>query len=159
MKIKLLALPLLAALALYLPVAAADQAHDHQHAAKTAGPNGGRLLTALEPHAEFFVTADRKVRITFLDENDRPVPPSGQSVTVTAGDRAAPTRLTFVRAGDVLISDGPLPAGNNFPAVVQIKPAADTKTVVVRFNVNLSLCPDCRHAEYACLCDEHDHAH
>lgn len=150
---------ILTRLALCLPLIAAAQDHDHDHEAKIAGPNGGRLLTKLEPHAEFFVTTDRKVQITFLDDSGAPVAPTTQAVTVTAGDRAAPTRLTFVRSGNVLISEGELPAGNLFPAVVQIKLSPDAKTVVERFNVNLALCPDCQHAEYACLCTDHDHAH
>jgi hypothetical protein len=34
--------------------------HDHgKHAKKIAGPNGGRVLTGVEPHLEFFLTKDR----------------------------------------------------------------------------------------------------
>lgn len=35
--------------------------HDHDHIAKKAGPNGGRLLTNVEPYAEFFAKPDRSV--------------------------------------------------------------------------------------------------
>ena len=79
MKTYLLALPLFAALTLIGPAGAAektkDHDHGHTHAKKEAGPNGGRLLTALEPHAEFFVLPDRRVQITFLDAQDKPVAP------------------------------------------------------------------------------------
>lgn len=149
MKLRLIALPLLTALAFALPTTAAE----HTHEKKEAGPNGGRLLTAIDPHAEFFVTADRKVQITFLDAADQPVAPSGQVVTVTTGDRAAPTRLSFTRAGNVLLSDAALPEGNNLPTVVQIKVSPDAPTVTERFNVDLSICGGCNHAEYACTCD------
>jgi hypothetical protein len=122
------------------------------HAApKPSGPNGGRILKT-EPRAEFFVTAERKVRITFLDAQNRAVAPTGQVVTVTAGERAAPVTLKFSPAGDGLVSDAALPAGANVPAVVQIKAGATAKASVDRFNVDLAKCPECSRAEYACVC-------
>jgi len=121
-----------------------------------AGPNGGKILTAVEPHAEFFVTADRKVQITFLGEDDKAIALAAQTVTVTAGERSAPTKLTFTKSGDTLLSDQALPAGNVFPAVVQIKLTPEAKTVVEKFNLNLSECPGCKLKEYACTC-EHSH--
>lgn len=146
---KTIALHLLSAVTLVLAIASTSvQAHE----ANEAGPNGGRLLKVAAPHAEFLVTADRKVRITFLDKDDKPVPPSGQVVIVTTGARSAPVRLTFSRDGDTLISDTALPAGNNHPTVVQIKPTPEAKPAVERFNLNLSLCPECSNAEYACTC-------
>lgn len=145
----------LATLLLALPAFAAD-GHGHSHAKKEAGPNGGRILTAIEPHAEFFVTADRKVQITFLGDNGKAIAPSGQVVTVTAGERSAPTKLTFVSSGNVLISENPLPAGNLLPAVVQIKATPEAKAVVEKFNLNLAKCSECGLAEYACTCS-HDH--
>lgn len=143
-------LTLLATLALITSLAA------HSAVQKTAGPNGGRILTKVEPHAEFFVTADRKVQITFLGEDGKPVAPAAQTVTVTAGDRSAPVKLTFTQSGDTLLSEQSLPDGDNFPTVVQIKVTPDARTVVEKFNLNLSLCPGCKLAEYACTCD---HAH
>ncbi|MBL9206497.1 MAG: hypothetical protein JNN01_15505 [Opitutaceae bacterium] len=161
MKMKLLALPLLAALALTVPVSAAektkdhDHDHGHSHAKKEVGPNGGRLLTAIEPHVEFFVTADRKVQITFLDASDRPVAPTSQVVTVTTGQRSAPTKLSFAKSGGVLLSDIALPAGNELPTVVQIRLAPGGKLVTEKFNLNLAQCAECKHPEYACTCAEH----
>jgi hypothetical protein len=123
------------------------------HEKAVGGPNGGRLLTALEPHAEFLLLPDRKVQITFLDADDKPAPPTGQTVTVTTGSRLAPTTLAFAKAGDVLVSTNPVPAGDNLPVVVQIKPSPEARAVVERFNLNLALCPDCNRREYACVCD------
>ncbi len=137
---------LLVGLILALTVASA-------HEKAVGGPNGGRLLTALEPHAEFLVLPDRKVQITFLDADDKPAPPAAQIVTVTTGSRLAPTTLAFLKVGDVLVSTNPVPAGDNLPVVVQIKPSPDAQTVVERFNLNLALCPDCNRGEYACVCD------
>jgi len=144
MKLKSLLLPLLAALALALPATAAEK--------KVAGPNGGRILTAVEPRAEFFVTAERKVQITFLDAAGKPVAPADQVVTVTTGDRQSPTKLTFAKAGNALLSTAALPAGNELPTVVQIKATPTAKTVTEKFNVDLGICGECKHAEYACIC-------
>jgi len=119
---------------------------------KVAGPNGGRVLAGVEPRAEFFVTRDRKVQITFLGPDGEAIAPAAQSVTVTAGDRAAPTILTFAKAGNTLLSNAPLPAGDGVPAVVQIKATPDGKTVTEKFNVELSTCGECKLAEYACIC-------
>lgn len=153
MKFKTLVLPFLACLALGLSVAHARANEPTAPSAKkTAGPNGGRILTGLEPRAEFFVTTDRKVQITFLGQDGKPVAPAEQAVTVTAGDRAAPTKLAFAKSGNVLLSDVALPAGDGVPTVVQIKPAPDAKTVTHKFNVDLSTCPGCNNAEYACTC-------
>lgn len=119
---------------------------------KVAGPNGGRILATVEPRAEFFVLPDRKVQITFLDAAGKPVAPTEQTVTVTAGERSAPKTLAFAKAGNALVSTTPLPAGDGIPAVVQIKPAAAGKVVTEKFNVDLSKCGECKLAEYACIC-------
>lgn len=137
-------------LASFTLIATALPAMAHEKIA--AGPNGGRLLTAVEPHAEFLVTSDRKVQITFIGEDGRPIPPTTQVVTVTAGDRSAPTKLSFTVSAHTLISDKPLPDATSIPTVVQIKTSPEAKTVVEKFNVNLALCPECKLQEYACTC-------
>jgi hypothetical protein len=119
---------------------------------KVAGPNGGRILKSVTPHVEFFVTKDRKVQFTFLNAANQPVAPAGQSVVVTTGDRAKPTVLAFSRQGNALVSDAALPAGNNLPVVIELKPAPDATPVIEKFNINLSTCGECKHAEYACTC-------
>jgi hypothetical protein len=123
------------------------------HENAVCGPNGGRLLVALEPHAEFLVLTDRRIQIIFLDMEDKPVPAAAQTVTVTTGSRLAPTTLRFEKSGDKLVSTTSLPSGDNLPVVVQIKTSPDAKTVVERFNLNLALCPECKRGEYACICD------
>lgn len=123
------------------------------HEKNEAGPNKGRLITSVTPHAEFFVTTDRKVQITFVGEDGKAVAPADQVVTVTAGDRSAPTKLTFTKTGNVLLSDTALPAGNDFPTVVQIKITSNAKPVYARFNLNMTTCGECKNAEYACICE------
>lgn len=149
MKMKSQVLHLLAVIALAL---SATVLHAHNDKKKVAGPNGGRIIATVEPRAEFFVTADRKVQITFLDQAGKAITPADQVVTVTAGDRAAPTKLTFAKTGNALLSTAALPQGNELPTVVQIKPAAHGKAVTEKFNVDLSKCRECKHAEYACIC-------
>jgi hypothetical protein len=159
MKLKSLLATALLALGIAFHANAAEEKHDHEHAAKV-GPTNGKLLTEVEPHAEFLVTADRKVEIRFVDDNNKVVAPGTQVVTATLGERSKPTKLTFTKDGDKLVSDKTLPEGNNYPAVVQIKADAKAKAVNAKFNLNLSKCPTCSNAEYACKCDhgdDHDH--
>ncbi len=146
-----------AALGLALTVSAAEkEKHDHDHDHAKAGPTGGKLITEVEPHAEFFVNKDNKVEIRFVDDDMKVIAPGEQVVTVTLGDRSAPTKLSFTKEGDKLISDKVVPEGNNLPTVVQIKTTADAKSVTEKFNLNLADCPECKHKEYACTCD-HEH--
>lgn len=133
------------------------EGHDHDEA--EAGPNGGKVLHEVEPHLEFFVTEDRKVQITALGEDGKAMPIGEQTVRVTGGSRSNPTKMSFAKQGDVLISDTAFPEGNDFPVVVQIKPAADAKTVIEKFNLNLADCPTCKYAEYACTCEHGDDDH
>ena len=143
MKFTLITLTL-AALGLALTVGAAEkEKHDHDHDHAKAGPTGGKLITEVEPHAEFFVNKDNKVEIRFVDDDMKVIAPGEQVVTVTLGDRSAPTKLSFTKEGDKLISDKVVPEGNNLPTVVQIKTTADAKSVTEKFNLNLADCPEC----------------
>lgn len=127
--------------------------HAHEEGpAKKAGPNGGRVITAVEPHAEFFVTPEKKVRITFLTEDGKPVAKDGAEISLVGGDRANPTKLNFVKEGDAYVSDKPLPEGQNLPVIVKIKAGADAKQVTEKFGLNLADCSECKHKEYACTC-------
>lgn len=126
--------------------------HGHSHDKAVAGPNGGRVLFAVEPHVEFFVTEDRKVKLTFIDDDLKPVALAEQTATVITGDRSAPTKLAFAKEGDSLISDGVLPEGKQFPAVVQLKVTPDAAPVIEKFQLDLSDCPSCDYQEYACTC-------
>ncbi|MEK7952660.1 hypothetical protein [Luteolibacter soli] len=126
--------------------------HAHEHAKKEAGPNGGRIVTATDPHFEFFVTPERKVKITFLGEDGKAVALKEQTATAIGGERAKPTKLAFAKDGESLLSDKSLPEGNEMPIVLQVKISKEAKTVTEKFNVNLAKCPTCEHAEYACTC-------
>jgi hypothetical protein len=120
---------------------------------KVKAPNGGRIIDAVTPIVEFLVTKDKNVEVRFLDAAGKVVAPAAQTVTVTMGDRAAPTKLAFNKDGDKLVSDRAIPAGKELPVVVQIKSVPDAKPVYAKFNLNLATCPTCLNAEYACACD------
>ena len=135
---------------------AAHAGKNHSHEKKEPGPNGGRILTSIEPHAEFLVTADRKVQITFVDDALKPIAPAAQVVTVTTGERSAPVKMSFAKTQTAFLSEQTVPEGNNFPVVVQITTTPDAKAFVEKFTLNLSNCPDCKYAEYACTCS-HTH--
>ena len=99
---------------------------DHSH--DEAGPNGGRLITTVEPHVEFLVTKDRKVQLTFLKkDNKTAIPPAAQVVSVVAGKRFRARTLTFSKHGGSLLSDKALPKGDDLPTTVTIhlKPGAE----------------------------------
>ena len=117
-----------------------------------AGPNGGKIIHSVEPHLEFFVTEDKKIQFTAIDDHGKAIPIADQSISITGGSRANPTRLSFAKQGDVLISDKAFPEGKRLPLVIQIKATPESKTVIERFNLDLSECPTCDYLEYACIC-------
>lgn len=121
-------------------------------AEKIKAPNGGRIIDTVTPKAEFLITAEKKVEVRFLDDAGKVVAPAAQTVTVTMGDRAAPTKLAFTKDGDKLVSDKVIPEGKELPVVVQIKVTPDAKSVTAKFNLNLAKCPTCANSEYACTC-------
>ena len=68
-----------------------DKKHDHDHHhARMAGPNGGRVLHEVHPHAELLVTKDRKLQLTFLTEKGKATAPKEQTMTVICGKRTSP---------------------------------------------------------------------
>lgn len=129
-----------------------DEHAGHDHDNPAPGPNGGKIFTTVEPHAELFVTKDRKIQITFLDHDNKVVPATKQSVSIICGKRSAPTRLTFEKQDNALVSTKALPAGMLIPTVMQIKTAPTAKSVMTRFNLNLNPCPTCEALEYCCTC-------
>lgn len=137
-----------------------EDGHEHEgeaHAKKTPGPNGGRLIESVEPHVEFLIREDRRVQITFLGDDLKPVPAGDQLVSLIGGDRSAPFHLAFAKEGNSLLSEQPIPEGNNHPGVLQIKANAEAKSVIEKFHLNFADCPTCEYQEYACICDHGEH--
>jgi hypothetical protein len=93
------------------------------------------------------------VRITFVDDDFKPIAAGTQVVSVIAGDRQAPVNLSFATEGNSRISDKTLPEGEDFPVVVLIKADKESDGFAARFQCNLHDCPTCNFKEYACTCD------
>ena len=125
------------------------------HAEKiTPGPKGGRLLENESPRAEFFVEKDKTVTITFYDKDLKPVSPGEQVVTAIAEGKNGKTKIEFEKKGDVLVSKTPLPEGDDYNVVVQLRAKPEAKPQNFRIKYNSAVCGKCKRAEYACICDE-----
>lgn len=118
------------------------------------GPKGGRLLENESPRAEFFVEKDKTVTITFYDKDLKPVSPGEQVVTAIAETKSGKTKIEFEKKGDALVSKVPLPEGNDYNVVVQLRSKADAKPQNFRIKYNMTACGKCKRPEYACICDE-----
>jgi hypothetical protein len=130
-----------------LTATAADKKH-------LGGPKGGRLLEKTEPKAEFFLEKDHTATITFYDSALKPVPVTGQAVTVIAEGKEGKQKVEFQKQGDVLISKSKLPDGGDYNLVVQFKQDATAKPQNHRFKLETHTCGTCKRSEYACICDE-----
>ena len=116
------------------------------------GPKGGRLLENEAPRAEFFVQKDRTVIITFYDATLKALPPGVQVVTAVAEPKSGKVKIEFERRGDTLVSKKPLPEGDGYNVVVQIKAKPDAKPKNFRIKYDTGTCGECKRPEYACTC-------
>jgi len=118
-----------------------------------AGPKGGRLLSA-EPHAaEFFVTPDQKIEITFYDDALQAIARGEQTATVTAEAPGGRRRIELEPTAHGFVSRAPLPEGAPYRVVVQLRAKPETRLQNFRIDLNLSHCGGCDRAEYACTCE------
>lgn len=118
------------------------------------GPKGGRILTTEAPHAEFFVEKNRTVTVTFYDAALKAVAPGEQVVSAVAEAKTGKVKLEFEKTAAGFVSKQPLPEGDDFTVVVQIRDAAGAKPKNHRVLFHDEVCPECKHAEYACICDD-----
>jgi hypothetical protein len=133
-----------------LPAAAAEK-DEHNHAAK-GGPQGGRLLEATSPQAELVVGKDRTVTIHFYDLDRKPVAAGTQTVVVHAEPDSGKKTIEFEKKDKSLVSKSPLPAGEGYNVVVQLRSAPGAKPKNFRIKLDLHTCAECQLAEYACIC-------
>lgn len=120
-----------------------------------AGPKGGKILTTEAPHAEFFVEKDRTVTVTFYDQNLKPVALSGQVVTGVAEAKTGKVGLEFAPKGGALVSNVPLPKGDGYDVVLQVRATASARPKIYRVQFHDEICAECKRAEYACICEDH----
>ncbi len=125
------------------------------------GPKGGRILTTDAPHAEFFVEKDRTAVVSFYDKALKPIPLSGQVVSATAEAKTGKVKLDFVEKNGALVSTAPLPEGDDYNVVVQIRESANARPKNYRVLFHDEVCGECKRAEYACVCEDagKEHAH
>ena len=126
------------------------------------GPKGGRLLDSKPARAEFFVNAERKVEITFYDENLKAALLGEQVVSAIAEAKSGKVKLEFEKKEGSLVSITPLPEGQAYIVVVQIRTKAGDKPQNFRVGYHEGICSDCKRAEYACVCESHgekEHGH
>ena len=119
-----------------------------------AGPRKGLLLELGGKQAEFFVEKDRSISIAVYDAGMKAQSAAAQVVTATAEAPGGKTKLEFEKKGDLLVSKAPLPAGEGYTVVVQVKADAETKPKNFRIPLVLHTCKGCSNPEYACICDE-----
>lgn len=125
------------------------------HAAEkiVAGPKGGRLLDTAPHKAEFFVTKDRKVEVTFYDAALKPVAPGNQVIAVTAEPASGRTKLDLEKTTTGFVSTAALPESKEaYRVVVQVREKPDATPKNFRVDLNLAMCGECQKAEYACTC-------
>lgn len=125
---------------------------DHHHVKKVAGPNGGKVFHHHAFDYEFFVKEDKYIQLTFLDQKGKPKDLTFKTVDIICGDRLNPTSISFTKHGKTFLSNKPLPASKNQPAIITLVDQQG-KTLRNRLQVNLSDCGGCDYKEYACTCD------
>ncbi len=128
----------------------------------TPGPKGGKIVTTEAPHVEFFVEKDRSVTVSFYDKDLKLVAPSEQVVSAVAEAKTGKVKLAFSPKNGALVSTTPLPEGDGYRVVVQVRDTAQAKPKNYRVEFHDEVCGECKRAEYACICDDaggdkHDH--
>lgn len=131
----------------------AEEGHHegHEHG-QVAGPKGGKLLESKPQHSEFWVNADRKVEVTFYDEGLQPVASGDHTIRVTAQAPGGSATLTMEKSDSAFVSAEPLPEGDGYNVVVQIKSDAAGSWQNFRIPYHAETCGECQLAEYACIC-------
>ncbi|HEX2101118.1 MAG TPA: hypothetical protein VHF69_10665 [Candidatus Synoicihabitans sp.] len=117
-----------------------------------AGPKGGRLLENTDPAAEVFVHADRRLEITFYDATLQPRARAAQQAAVTAELPEQRTSIELIPTATGFKSQEPLPAGEPYRLVVQLRERPEARPRNFRIMLNLEPCAECSYAEYACVC-------
>lgn len=102
------------------------------------------------PNVEFTLE-DNKAQIELLDATLKPIPLTEQSLTLIAGPRANPTRLTGTKADNKFVA-GPLPEGDDYFIIFRLKETKDAKPITFRLHYYTQTCEECDNVEWLCIC-------
>lgn len=118
------------------------------------GPKGGRIITTDSPHVEFFVEKDRTVVVSFYDKDLKLVAAGAQVVNAVAEAKTGKVKIAFAAKDGALVSTAPLPEGDDYTVVLQVRDSAEAKPKNYRVQFHDEICGECKRAEYACVCEE-----
>lgn len=116
------------------------------------GPRGGKLLEKGEIRAEFFVNSEKYAEVYFYDADLNLVAPEEQSVKalVNANGKVV---IGFDKTDSGFVSTDPLPEGDGYRVVLQIRDEASGEKANFRIDYLTTVCGGCSRIEYACICD------
>ena len=120
-----------------------------------SGPKGGKIVTTEAPHVEFFVEKDRTVTVSFYDKDLKSVALGVQVVSAVAEAKTGKVNLVFSAKNGSLVSTAPLPEGDGYRVVLQVRDNAGAKSKNYRVEFHNDVCGECKRAEYACICEDH----
>ena len=121
------------------------------HGEVELGPNGGRILEFSKNetmHGEVTVK-DGKFVIALLDKEMKPVTPAEQSLTANGGPTGKATKLEVTQADGKFV----IPAVKSGEwLILQYKDNAKAKAITARLQYDLTICSECKVAEWVCKC-------
>ena len=115
------------------------------------GPNGGRILEFSKNetmHGEVTVK-DGKFVIALLDKDKKAVALGDQTITANGGPTGKATKLEVSKADGKFI----IPAIKSGEwLILQYKDDAKAKAITARLQYDLTICSECKVAEWVCKC-------
>lgn len=116
------------------------------------GPNQNGLITGLKPHLEFPVTGNRRVRLLFVDDENKAVMRPEVSVSLIGSDPSNPIRMRPGKTRTGYLSVEKLSEGRDLPTIPRGKRDADARRKTIPFNLNLNESPTSDLVGYHCPC-------
>jgi hypothetical protein len=116
------------------------------------GPKGGKLLENPSPRAEFFIDKERKVVITFYDDNLKAIAVGEQIAAMIIQPPQVRQTIEFEKKDGALASKAPLPEGDDYAVVLQLKVKPGEPSQNFRIVIDTHPCSECKRPAYACVC-------
>ena len=115
------------------------------------GPRGGKLIESGNSTAEILIQPSGIISVGFYDKDKKQIEIKEQEVYAIA-ETGVKTKLNFSKIDNFLVS-APLPKGEGYLIVVQIKDSVNLKPHNIRLKYEMHKCMGCNLSEYACICD------